>query len=191
MTYFVSAAGEIMQRLALQATQAGKRRIVSAPSAAPPAKKIKMEDTRDPLAKKIKLEDARDLDETKQAVEHVKQEVAATDATPGMKHDDVELLPDVISLEDDGHDIGAEQRAYEMRRMWDAGEQMPWSRSCRILLGVEELLNTTKHISTAHALTYYESSRMLNDELAQESITLTETPLASVLLHINSSPDEE
>jgi hypothetical protein len=54
-----------------------------------------------------------------------------------MKHDDVELLPDVISLEDDGHDIGAEQRAYEMRRMWTpANRDALVSVCCRILLGV-------------------------------------------------------
>jgi transcription initiation factor TFIIIB Brf1 subunit/transcription initiation factor TFIIB len=196
MTYFISAAGEIMQRLALQATQTGKRRTVSAPSAAPPAKKIKIEDARDPPAKKIKVEDARDVDETKQPVEDViKQEGAATDDSPGMKHDDVELLPDVISLEDDGHDIAGEQRAYEMRRMWDAwAEQMPWSRSVAL---VESSCGVSRNLFLDYykANIYPQRHALLNilreavsssdartDELAHESITLTETPLASVLL---------
>jgi transcription initiation factor TFIIIB Brf1 subunit/transcription initiation factor TFIIB len=197
MTYFISAAGEIMQRLALQATQAGKRRTVSAPSAAPPAKKIKVEDARDPPAKKSKVEDVRDPDQTKQSVEHVlvKQEGAATDDTPGMKDDDMELLPDVISLEEDGHDIGAEQRAYEMRRMWDAwAEQMPWSRSVPL---VESSCGVSRNLFLEYykANIYPQRHALLNvlreavssadartDELAHESITLTETPLASVLL---------
>jgi transcription initiation factor TFIIIB Brf1 subunit/transcription initiation factor TFIIB len=192
MTYFISAAGEIMQRLALQATQAGKRRTVPAPSAAPPTKKIKIEDARNP-------------DRTKQSVEHVKQEEvkvedvqqegAATDNTPGTKHDDVELLPDVISLEDDGHDIAAEQRAYEMRRMWDAwAEQMPWSRSVAL---VESSCGVSRNLFLEYykANIYPQRHALLNvlreavssvdtrtDELAHESITLTETPLASVLL---------
>lgn len=180
MTYFVSAAGEIMQRLALQATHAGKRRIVAAPSAAPPATKIKMEDTRDP-------------DPTKQSVAHVKQEGAAT-ANSEMKHE-VELLPDVISLEDDGHDIAAEQRAYEMRRMWDAwAEQMPWFRSVAL---VESSCGVSRNLFLEYykANIYPHRHTLLNvlreavsssdgrtDDLAHESITLTETPLASVLL---------
>jgi transcription initiation factor TFIIIB Brf1 subunit/transcription initiation factor TFIIB len=180
MTYFVSAAGEIMQRLALQATQTGKRRTTSAPSAAPPAKKIKMADAQDP-------------NQTKQAVEHVKQEEAATDI-PGMKLD-VELLPDVISLEDDGHDIAAEQRAYEMRRMWDAwAEQMPWSRSVAL---VESSCGVSRNLFLDYykANIYPQRHALLNvlreavsnsdartDESAHESVTLTETPLASVLL---------
>jgi hypothetical protein len=65
-----------------------------------------------------------------------------------MKHDDVELLPDVISLEDDGHDIGAEQR---VKKCDGCGrlEQMPYSLLLsNFLPGVEELLNTTKPIYT-------------------------------------------
>jgi hypothetical protein len=193
MTYFVSAAGEIMQRLALQATQTGKRRSVSAPSAALPPKKIKLEDTRDRPAEKIKVEDTRDPDQTKQAVEDVKQEGAATDI-PGMENE-VELLPDVISLEDDGHDIAAEQRAYEMRRMWDAwAEQMPWSRSVAL---VESSCGVSRNLFLDYykANIYPQRHALLNvlreavsgadartDELAHESIALTETPLASVLL---------
>jgi hypothetical protein len=182
MAYFVSAAGEIMQRLASQATQIGKRRVVSAPSAAPPAKKMK-------------IEDAQDSGRIKQADKQVKREEGEAHV-PGVEVErEVELLSDVISLGDDGQDIAAEQRAYEMRRMWDAwAEQMPWSRSVAL---VEQSCGVARNIFLDYyrANIYPQRHALLNvlkraassqdvrtDELAHESISLTETPLASVLL---------
>lgn len=175
LTYFVCYAGEIMQRLALQATQARKRPSVVKSLMAPPAKRAKLVSR--PAQRKAAKE---------------RQAGAASDPSTKAAED---AVFGVVSLAS-GKDVAAEQLAYEMRRMWDAwAEQLPWARtltdveqSCGVTRNsIVEYYRNSLHPKRHSLLTLLKSSVASPDipageEVVAELIALGETPLASVLL---------
>jgi hypothetical protein len=93
------------------------------------------------------------------------------------------------ALDDSDTDVAAEQRAYEMRRVWDAwAGQLPWDRS---LSEVEQSCGVSRQtLADYYRRKIYPCRNILlqvlkdagSSEGGRADSTLRETPLASVLL---------
>jgi transcription initiation factor TFIIIB Brf1 subunit/transcription initiation factor TFIIB len=188
VAYFVCSAGSTMQRLAVQSSKRLE------PSTKP-AKRRKL----DSLSVAVS-ESSEDKKEPLEKVTVVTDELGNVGS---VRSDDDERLGLFDVSLDGWKDFAAEQRAYEMRRMWDAwSEQRPWDRSLvqvESCCGVSQKLlvefyqehlysNRQNYLSVLQNAVRSDKTATSVEEKEDALFTLSETPLASILLtHVTAA----
>ena len=234
LAYFVCSAGFTMQRLASQSQKLSgadtfkaqlRKHIKLEPGIESDSKQkketVKSSNTASamtPPAKRMKLEPEIEND-SGQEVEMAKQDVMCTkeethSSEDSISGDSTSDSPEASKSDDSVFDVSitdsawkkfsAEQRAYEIQKMWDAWiEQLPWSRSlaevekcCGISQNViGEYYRKHVHPNCQSLLAQLQDAVGSNGRLSQaefgtddSSGVLRETPLSSILLsHVTSA----